>query len=117
MSLDISLKHSEYMFRHEILKVIIIEGGSPILAHLSQCVRCIINSYFKGHLLNYWMGWEFTKLGRNGLYMALFNFFQIVSVYFISKSHRLKYILKMKTFEIFLSETTEPRALIFGTCM
>ena len=34
MSLDVSLKHSEYMFRHEILKVIIIEGGSPILTHL-----------------------------------------------------------------------------------
>ena len=71
MSLDVSLKHSEYMFRHEILKVIIIEGGSPILAHLSQCVRCIINSYFKEHLLNYWMGWEFTKLGRNGLYIRV----------------------------------------------
>ena len=79
------------MFQHEILKVIIIEGGSPSLAHLSQGVRCIINSYFKGHLLNYWMGWEFTKLGRNGPYMALFIiFFQIVPVHCISKSHRLK---------------------------
>ena len=62
------------MFRREILKVIIIEVP-PFLAHLSQCVRCIINSYFKGHLLNYWMGWVFTKLGRNGPYMALFIFF------------------------------------------
>ena len=66
-------------------------GRYPILAHLSQCVRCIINSYFKGHLLNYWMGWEFTKLGINGLYMALFIlYFQIVSIHCISKSHRLK---------------------------
>ena len=41
MSLDVSLKDSEYMFRHEILKVIIIEGGSPILAHLVDgIIRC-----------------------------------------------------------------------------
>ena len=41
MSLDVSLKHSEYMFRHEILKVIIIEGDSPILAHLVDgIIRC-----------------------------------------------------------------------------
>ena len=119
MSLDVSLKHSEYMFRHEILKVIIIEGGSPILAHLSQCVRCIINSYFKGHLLNYCMDGMgvYQTWQKWSLYGPLQFFFQIVSVHCISKSHRLKFILKMKTFEIFLSETTEPRALIFGTCM
>ena len=32
MSLDVSSKHTEYMFRHEILKVIIIDGGSPIFS-------------------------------------------------------------------------------------
>ena len=32
MSLDVSLKHTLYMFRHEILKVIIIDGGSPIFS-------------------------------------------------------------------------------------
>ena len=41
MSLDVSVKHSEYMFRLEILKLIIIEGGSPILAHLVDgIIRC-----------------------------------------------------------------------------
>ena len=79
MSLDVSLKHTEYMFRHEILKVIIIEVP-PFLAHLSQCVRCIINSYSK--LLDgigvyqTWQKWS--------LYGPFYFFFQIVSVHCIS---------------------------------
>ena len=37
MSLDVSLKHSEYMFRHEILKVIIIEEVPHFSSPESVC--------------------------------------------------------------------------------
>ena len=39
---------------------------------------------------------------------------QMVMVRCISRSHRLKKDFEMKTLKIFLSETTSPRALIFG---
>ena len=38
----------------------------------------------------------------------------MVQVHCISRSHRLKIYFEMKTTKIFLSETTRPRAVIFG---
>ena len=46
------------------------------------------------------------------LIFASLTIVQMVPVHCISRSHRLKTDLRGATFEIFLSETTRPRALI-----
>ena len=59
--------------------------------------------------------WILTKLDRNYSYMALFEIVQMVTVHCISRSHRLKRDFQEENFKkIFISETTRPRALIFG---
>ena len=79
------MKHIEYIFQHEILKVIIIEVP-PFLAQLSQCVRCVINNYLKIlDVMGVYQTWQ-----KWSLYGPLYFFFQIVSVHCISKSHRLR---------------------------
>ena len=56
-------------------------------------------------------GWIFTKLSRNDpLYGPLYKIVQMVQVHCMSRSHMLKIDFQDEIF----SETTRPRALIFG---
>ena len=74
MSLDVSLKHSEYMFRHEILKGIIIEGGTPFSSPESVCSLHHQQLFLRTSpkLLD---GMGVYQTGQNGLYTALFILF------------------------------------------
>ena len=57
----------------------LMRADVPILAHLSHWLivsycdpwSSIVNNYFKGHLLNYWL--DFYQTFRNDHYIALFN--------------------------------------------
>ena len=78
-----------------------------------RCALSIVNNCFKGHLLlNYWL--DLPNFAGIILTWPSLIIVQMVMVPCISRSHRLKIDFRDESFKIFLSESTRPKALIFG---
>ena len=75
--------------------------------------RALSTSASKEIPLNKWLDFDQNLAVMIHIFASL-TIVQMVPVRCISRSQRLKTDLRDKTFEIFLSETTRPRALISG---